>query len=399
MRMYENDFYPYMCYECDAREAEPAEVQKLFLLTKKGLAILIAACLAISGVFGIGGAYLASRTILEHTPYPLQESAYAIPMNVDMAAATGSKLSVQQIVDAAADAVVEINTETVINDMWFRQVIRPGAGSGVIITPNGYIMTNNHVIEKSDKISVTLRNGEKYEATVAGYDERTDVAIIKINALGLTPVVFGDSDTILTGDLAVAIGNPLGELGGTATAGIISALDRQITIEGKTMNLLQTDAAINRGNSGGGLFNQYGELIGLVVAKTEGTGIEGLNFAIPVNTVKTVATQLMESGYVTGRPQIGIEMINLTSAQDAIRHGVRNLGVYVNKVISDGAKNAGFQEGDLLYYLEDIRIEKPSDLTDGLMKYKVGDTVKVTVVRGDEIVDLSVVLSEQRPSQ
>jgi len=397
--MYENDFYPYMCHECDAREAEPAQVKKFFMLTKKGLAVLIAACVAISGIFGIGGAYITGKVLEGSMLYPLKESTYAIPMNVDLAAEAGSKLSIQQVIDVAADAVVEINTETLMNDMWLRQFMRPGAGSGVIITPDGYIMTNNHVIEKSSKISVTLRNGERYDATVVGYDERTDVAVIKINAKGLTPVIFGDSDTILMGDLAVAIGNPLGELGGTATAGIISSLDRQITIEGKTMNLLQTDAAINRGNSGGGLFNQYGELIGLVVAKTEGTGIEGLNFAIPVNTVKAVASQLMEKGYVTGRPQIGIEMINLTSAQDAIRYGARNLGVYVNKVISDGAKKAGFQEGDMLYYLEDIRIEKPSDLTDGLMKYKVGDKVKVTVVRGNEIVDLTVELSEQKPNQ
>jgi len=403
MRTYDSDYYPYSYddyYEGEPEALAAAPPAKPFLLTKKGVALLIAVCVAVSGTFGIGGAFITAKALQgSYIPYSFKESTYAIPMNADLSAATGSKLSVQQIIDVAADAVVEINTETVTNNMWFGQQISPGAGSGVILTPDGYIMTNNHVIESSNKIGVTLRDGTKYDARVIGYDAQTDVAVIKIDAKGLTSVVFGDSDAILMGDLAVAIGNPLGHLGGTATAGIISSLDREITIEGKTMKLLQTDAAINLGNSGGGLFNQYGELIGLVVAKSLGTGVEGLGFAIPVNVAKNVASQLIESGYVTGRPQIGIEMVNLTSAQDAVRYGVRNLGVYISRVISEGAKKAGFEEGDMLYFLEDIRIEKPSDLTDGLMKYKVGDSVKVTVVRGNDIIDLTVVLGEQKPNQ
>lgn len=398
MREYENDFYS----EAYERYAGAENIQeagagkrKQFVITKKGIAVLTVLCIIISGTFGAAGALLAAKTLnIGGSPYLLQSSRPA-QIGLELSS-TGGKLSVQQIIDVAADAVVEINTEVVRNDLWMRQYTTPGAGSGVVISADGYIMTNNHVIKSSEKISVTLRDGTTYDAKLIGADERTDVAVIKIEATGLTPVVFGDSDSITAGDLVVAIGNPLGQLGGTATAGIISSLDRQLTIEGKTMNLLQTDASINLGNSGGGLFNEYGEIIGLVVAKSSGLGVEGLGFAIPVNTAKNVAMQLLESGYVKGRPQIGIEMVDLTSAQDAVFYGIRNLGVYVKTVLSDNAKAAGIQEGDMLYYIEDVRIEKPSDLTDELMKHSVGDKVKLTVVRDNEIIDLTVELSEQK---
>jgi len=402
MREYENDFYAEdyeryysPSYSATEREEE-TKTPRQYSITRKGIALIAALCILISGMFGAGGALIASKALnIGAAPYILQ-SARTPQLDIDLTAAAGSKLSTQQIIDLNANAVVEINTEYVRNDIWMRQFVTPGAGSGVIISPDGYIMTNNHVINGSGKITVILKDGATYEAKLIGADNQSDVAVIKIEATGLTPVVFGDSDTITMGDPVVAIGNPLGQLGGTATAGIISSLDRQLTIDNLTMNLLQTDASINRGNSGGGLFNEYGEMIGLVVAKSEGLGVEGLGFAIPINTAKTVAMQLLENGYVKGRPQIGIQMIDLTSAQDAVFHGVRNLGVYVQTVLSDNAKRAGIKEGDMLYYIEDVRINKPSDLTDELQKYKVGDTVKLTVVRDNEIIDISVVLSEQK---
>lgn len=402
MREYENDFNTetfekfYNDDNYAAIQENGAKARKQYVITKKGVALLTALCVVISAVFGVGGALVASKAQSHHAPYLLQSSR-SHEVNLDLTAAPGGKLSVQQVIALTADSVVEINTEVVRSDIWMRQYTMPGAGSGVIISSDGYIMTNNHVIESTGKISVTLRNGSTYDARLIGTDDRTDVAVIKIDATDLSPVVFGDSDGIVMGDLVVAIGNPLGQLGGTATSGIISSLDRQLTIEGnKTMSLLQTDAAINRGNSGGGLFNEYGEIIGLVVAKSSGLGIEGLGFAIPINTAKHVAMQLLENGYVKGRPQIGIEMVDLTSAQDAVFYGVRNLGVYVKTVFSDNAKAAGIKEGDMLYYIEDVRIEKPTDLTDELMKHSVGDKVKLTVVRDDDIIDLVVELSEQK---
>ncbi|MCL1981912.1 MAG: trypsin-like peptidase domain-containing protein [Clostridiales bacterium] len=415
MREYDNDFrYDFInerieSAACETHSApEPAVAAAVeanakktvqYTLTKKRIAFLLIICVIISGIFGTGSAYLTSKTIgnSSYTSWQLSEQPLLLkPAAAEPAPDAGSKLSVQQIIEKAADAVVEITTEGVTNDMWMRQYITQGAGSGVVVSSDGYIMTNNHVIRDSGKINVTLRNGTSYEAKLVGSDQQTDVAVIKIEASGLTPVVFGDSDKIVIGELAVAIGNPLGQLGGTVTSGIISSLDRELTIENKNMTLLQTDASINPGNSGGGLFNQYGDMIGLVVAKSAGSGVEGLGFAIPVNTAKTVAAQLIESGYVKGRPFIGIQMRDLTSAQDAIYYGVRNLGVYVEKVISDGAKKAGFQEWDMLYYIEDTRIEAPSDLTGALMKYKVGDTITITVVRDNQLIELTVVLGEQK---
>jgi serine protease Do len=399
MREYENDF-DYDIYDgyygrkMGALVA-PQEEPKHYSFSKKGVALITTLCILISGVFGFGGAYIANYAMGPKPATFLQSARPAqVEINLDDAA-TGKALSVQQVISAAADAVVEIRTEKVTEGPWLRQYVTQGAGSGVVVTTDGYIMTNNHVIRDSNKITVRLNNGKDYEARLIGYDSQTDVAVIKIEANGLTPVVFGDSDNITIGEPVVAIGNPLGELGGTATQGIISSLDRLLTIEGRQMSLLQTDASINPGNSGGGLFNEYGEIIGLVVAKSEGSGIEGLGFAIPINTAKNVAAMLIESGYVTGRPMIGIVMVELTSAEEAVKYGVRQLGVYIESVTSENAKKAGFMEGDMLYFIGDARVEKPSDLTDALQQYKVGDSITVTVVRDNAMLELTVVLSER----
>ena len=412
MRQYDNDFdcndyndfnknneyergYGYH-YEYDYDGLEPRKKEaRQYTFTRKGVSLLFICCIIISAVFGTGGAFLAANLLgpSYHT-FGSPPVRFA-PMNIDLAEATGSKLSIQEIIDIAADAVVEISTERSVSSGWLGRRVAQGAGSGVVISTDGYIMTNSHVIENASRVSVVLNDGSEHSAILVGSDSITDIAVIKIDAQDLTPVIFGDSDGVLMGDLAVAIGNPLGQLGGTATVGIISSLDRQLTIDNKPLTLLQTDASINQGNSGGGLFNQYGEIIGLVVAKSHGLGIEGLGFAIPINTAKEIAMGLVESGYVTGRPQIGIVMVDLTSTQDAIANGVRFPGIYVQSVVSTNAQNAGFMEGDMLYYIEGVRIQSFSDVTDTLLKYNVGDTVTTTVVRGDEIIELTVELSAQ----
>ena len=177
--------------------------------------------------------------------------------------------------------MVAITTESVATDSWLRQYVTEGAGSGVIISEDGYIVTNNHVIDGASNIKVTLNDGTQVAAELISTDAQTDLAVIKIDKAGLPPVAFGDSAALNVGDLAVAIGNPLGTLAGSATEGIISGLEREITIDGRTMKLIQTSAAINPGNSGGGLFDQYGNLIGIVVAKSAGSEVEGLGFVIP----------------------------------------------------------------------------------------------------------------------
>ena len=230
-------------------------------------------------------------------------------------------------------------------------------------------------------------------------DQLTDVAVIKIDATGLPAVQFGSMDDLNVGDAVVAIGNPLGTLSGTATEGIVSALEREITIDGKQMTLIQTSASINPGNSGGGLFDQYGNLIGIVVAKSSGSDVEGLGFAIPCDKVASVAKSLIENGYVEGRPQAGITIVDLTDANAAMRAGVTITGVYISDVTGKNAKKAGLQKGDLIYYLDDTKITSSAQLVGLIQKHEVGDVVTFTVVRDNELLKMDVELELSQPQQ
>ncbi|MFA7662036.1 MAG: trypsin-like peptidase domain-containing protein [Anaerovoracaceae bacterium] len=380
---------------------EPTKKKKKW--GKKGLALLIALALILSGTLGFAGGLVATsmsqnltlpQTFTQLLPQRATSEGSETGFNLEKA--TGSEMTIQEIIHQAANAVVEIRTEAVATDFWLGQYVTQGAGSGVIVASEGVIITNNHVIEGAQKITVTLKNGESYEARLIGTDPQTDVAVIQIDETGLTAARIGDSSQLVVGDLAVAIGNPLGELGGTATAGIISALDREVTIEGKAMSLLQTDASINPGNSGGGLFNQYGQLIGVVVAKSGGSNVEGLGFAIPINTAKAVADQLLEHGYVQGRVQMGLTLVDIATSYDATRYGVKALGVYVVSADTAQSKSAGFISGDRLISIDDAVINQFSDVPKALEKYEVGDTVKVTVARENQTRVLTLVLGEKR---
>lgn len=233
-----------------------------------------------------GGGYLGYSLASDSSNTAVTE----IPITQTTTVVTES--SIVDVVETAWDSVVEISTETVYSSRR-GSYTAAGAGSGVIISDDGYIVTNNHVIEGVSSIFVTTTDGTEYEAELIMTDEENDVALLKIEATDLTYALFGDSDQLQVGELAVAIGNPLGSLGGTVTEGIISATDREITIDGVTMTLLQTSAAINQGNSGGGLFNANGELIGIVNAKSSGLAIEGLGFAIPINAVKEIISEIV----------------------------------------------------------------------------------------------------------
>ncbi|MEG2489159.1 MAG: trypsin-like peptidase domain-containing protein, partial [Anaerorhabdus sp.] len=270
---------------------------------------MLAAAL-VGGTFGFGGGYLA----LQMYPQSVIVQNTNTNSSLNNTALSSDNLSLQDIIQKAQPSVVEIRTETVSNNFLLQEYVSEGAGSGVIITSDGYIVTNNHVIDNASTINVTLSDGTSYPATLIGKDAATDLAVIKIEATNLTMAVLGNSDGISVGDTVVAIGNPLGRLGGSATDGIISALDREITIDNETMTLLQTNAAVNPGNSGGGLFNSRGELIGIVNAKSSGSDIEGLGFAIPVNDVKTVAEQLINDGYVSNRASMGVYLSEVTQA-------------------------------------------------------------------------------------
>ena len=382
---------------------------KKYTITKKGVALLLVLSLLSFGSLGAGGALLAStlsgdKPVRSHwlgahpdLPRALDPMLGVSAAGNTLEQATGSKLSIQEIISLTADAVVEISTEQVATDLWINHYVTRGAGSGVIVSPNGYIITNHHVIEDAHSVTVILKNGNRYAAEVVGADAHTDVAVVKIDEYNLTAATFGDSDSLLVGDLAVAIGNPLGELGGTVTAGVISALDRQLSIEGgRKMTLLQTDASINPGNSGGGLFDQYGQLIGIVVAKSANSNAEGLGFAIPINLAKDAAAQIVDYGYVRGRVDVGLTFVDLTSTQNAIFYGVPYPGIYVKSVDSNNAIGAGFQVGDMIFAVSDAIIEDAGDLTKALQQYQVGDTVAFTVVRDSKTLELTLRLGEKR---
>lgn len=349
------------------------------------VALILALSMIISAVFGAGGGFVAykllAKDITKQSSSTVSNSSGS-PLSTVNTSVSGEALSTSGIVSKAAPSVVEIVTESVATSTFMQQYVTEGAGSGVILTADGYIVTNNHVIDGATKITVTLYDGTAYEATLVGTDEQTDIAVLKIEATGLTPATFADSDTLAVGQKAVAIGNPLGTLGGTVTEGIISALNREITIDGQTMTLLQTDTAVNPGNSGGGLFDEYGNLVGIVNAKSSGSDVEGLGFAIPSNTVNEIALELIENGYVTGRVSLGITLIEISDNQTAMMYRVSKLGIYILE-IEDGsnAQKAGLQVGDYVVSIGGTAVSQSSDISGILDNYSIGDTVPVIVER------------------
>lgn len=305
--------------------------------------------------------------------------------------------SVVYVVNKSAESVVVISTEYKQVNSFARELVTEGAGSGVILSEDGYIVTNYHVIEDAQTITVTDTAGKEYNAEVIGADEESDLAVLKIDASGLKAVTFADSDEIRTGQMAVAIGNPLGELGGTVTEGIISAKSREVTIDGQTMNLIQTSAAVNAGNSGGGLFNEDGNLVGIVNAKTSGSDIEGLAFAIPSNTVSEVANELIENGYVSGRPQLGISVTEYSAQMGGMGRqsaGQAASGVY----ISEADSGTNLASGDLIVSIDGTEITSAADITSVIGTHEVGDVVEVIVERNGEQTTVKVTLTEKQPA-
>lgn len=292
-------------------------------------------------------------------------------------------LTVSQINRAVGPSVVGIVNKANIG--FLNQVIDLGSGSGVIISEDGYIITNNHVIENATELKVVLNTHDEYSARVIGSDARTDLAVIKINAEGLTPAVLGDSTTVEVGELAVAIGNPLGqELAGSVTAGVISATNRTISVSGRTLNLIQTDAAINPGNSGGALVNCFGEVIGINTVKMSSTDVEGIGFAIPMSVAKPIIDDLINNGKVTGRPSIGI------MGSDA------PYGVVVERVVDgSAASKAGIKRGDLIVKVNDIAVTSVEEVNNIKDEFKPGDTLSVTIYRDGELSKVDVILGEQ----
>lgn len=371
----------------DASYKAPVAKKEKFV-TKKVFIITLIAAILFSAIIGAGGFALTQYLWGNSSSKNLNSNNY------NLTKATGSDLSMQEIIAKNENSAVAITTESVSTDTWARQYVTEGAGSGIVYSEDGYIITNNHVIEGASTINVTFNNGKSYEASLVAADSQSDIAVLKIDADGLTPVSFNDSDSLSVGDLAVVIGNPLGTLAGTATEGIVSGLEREITIDGKSMTLIQVSASVNPGNSGGGVFDQQGNLIGLVVAKSSGSDVEGLGFAIPSNTVQSVVKSLIENGYVAGRPAAGITIVDLSSVTDAMKYGVKQTGVYIQEVTGKNAKAAGLEAGDLVYMVDGEKVTSSDMLVRTIQKHQVGDKVKLTVVRGDEMKDIELTLEE-----
>jgi len=357
---------------------------------------LIVLCVLLSAGVGFGSSLLALHLfgVQQTVIYQSVPSGETIEVNNE------SLNSVSYVAANVADSVVEIRTEQMVTSTWLQQYVSEGAGSGVVFSTDGTIITNNHVINGATNITVTMHDGTTYPATLVAKDSKTDLAVLKIEKNDCKPVILGDSDTLIVGEAAIAVGNPLGELGGTVTNGIISALDREITLDGRTHNLLQTNAAISPGNSGGGLFNAKGELIGVVVAKSSGSDVEGLGFAIPVNDVKKVVEDLIVNGYVSGRPALGISVISIETYQQAITYGYNKYGVFVTEVLENSAaEKGGMKANDYIISVDNVAVETYDDLASILESHNIGDEITIQVQRDRQIIDLKITLQESKNQQ
>ena len=357
----------------------------------------------LGGALGAGGViwYESSRgqtgTTSKNETAMLQgirENSVLSTVTVD----TGKEMTAAEVYAANVNSTVGITTSITTN-YWGFQTTSAAAGSGFILTEDGYILTNYHVVENSNSITVAMYNGDTYDATLIGYDESNDVAVLKVDAEGLSPVVLGDSDNLNVGDSVVAIGNPLGELTFSLTAGLVSAKDREVTLSNSlTMDLIQTDCAINSGNSGGALFNLYGEVIGITNAKYSSSSssstasIDNIGFAIPINHVLSIAKSIIEKGYIS-KPYVGVSVSDVN--QQTQLYGIP-AGAAV-QAVSDGspAAEAGLQAGDVITRVNGTEITGSSDLVSLVSEAAIGDTLAMTVYRQGSTMELTVTVGEQ----
>ncbi len=357
--------------------------------------IIYGVCIVLlSGVFGFAGASLANSIHGKNSG----------GIHITQQTGNTGQSTITDVSDVAkkcGPSVVEITTESVSsgND-FFGQYVQQGAGSGVIIDENGYIVTNNHVIEGASSIIVRTNDGSEYPAQLIGTDPQTDLAVIKVEASNLTPATFGDSDALEVGDAVIAIGNPLGELGGSVSSGIISAKDREIQVENETMTLLQTDAAINPGNSGGGLFDANGNLIGIVNAKQSSTGIEGLGFAIPISNSIDIINELIENGSITSRPALNLSLTDYVASNNPFSKSNLEDGCYIVQIVEGGAADlAGLQINDRILTFDDKAIQSSSEVKAILRNHKIGDTVKMVVQRDNHEIEVDITLQASSLAQ
>ena len=356
-------------------------------MAKRVVAGVLCGALLIGGSFGAGW-FVKDHLLNQKDETSIMVSQRELPEVTQVNVNGSDKLTYTEIYNANVDSCVSINASSTSYNFFMQPVETASSGSGFIITEDGYIVTNYHVISGSNSVSVTLDDGTTYDAKVVGGDEDYDIAVLKVDPgdTKLQPVVLGTSGSLQVGDEIVAIGNPLGELTFSMSEGIVSCVNREINVDGTPFNMIQITAAINEGNSGGPLFNIYGEVVGIVSAKystsSSGNAVEGLGFAIPMDDVLTMIEDIMENGQVTTRPYLGISAWYDSQPQIS---GV-SAGVYVESVEAGGpAEKAGLQAGDVITMIGSSIISNRDDITSLSKTYKTGDTVTITYVRDGKV--------------
>ena len=364
---------------------QPVQEMKPVKKNHVGLRItaLALCCALLGGAVGGGVAYYAGNRPWETSVNVSSRPATQVSVNtVD----GKNAMSDAEVYAAGVNSVVSINVTGTSGTNFFGQAVQTAsAGSGFILTKDGYIVTNYHVVKDGETVKVTLYSGDEYEAKYVGGDEDYDIAVIKVEAADLQPVTLGDSGSLNVGDHVLAIGNPLGELTFSMSGGMVSCVNRAINVDGTPFNMIQTDASINPGNSGGPLFNQYGEVVGIVSAKYSSTGnesVEGLGFAIPINDVFAMIQDIMTNGYVTNKPYLGVTAGTMTEQMAAqYRYDITS-GVFIYSVEEDSAADhAGLKMGDVITKVDDTAITSMEDLTVAKKQYSAGDTCTLTVYR------------------
>ena len=361
-------------------------------MNKKKTSLMAAAMLALSAVTFSG---CSAGTAADNSTGVSESGQAAQTSNADVKLSDARNTPAVRAAKMVGPAVVGITNKAVARDWFNNPVETEGVGSGVIFREDGYIVTNNHVVSGAKEIIVSLSDGRSLKGKLIGADELTDLAVVKVDASGLPTAKFGDSDQIVVGEPAIAIGNPMGlEFRGSVTCGVISAVNRTLDISDKLVKLIQTDAAINPGNSGGALVNADGEVIGINSAKLAANGVEGMGFAIPTNTVQNIVDEIMNRGYVA-RPYLGVSVFD---PQTAGRYGYQlniDKGVYIFQLTLNGpCGKAGLQRGDIILKVNDEEVNSVSDLRAKVASYKVGDTVKITYDRNGASRTADVVLEE-----
>jgi len=357
-------------------------------------------CSLLGGIVGAGGVVLAQNLLAPEKAEPASTTILVGDREVqpvDLAQIdTGKLLTPAEVYAQNVNSTVGITTSITTN-FWGYTTTSAASGSGFIITEDGYILTNHHVIEGSNSITVTLYDGTTYDAQLIGYDESLDTAVLKVEAEGLVPVVLGDSDNLNVGDSVIAIGNPLGELTFSLTAGAVSALDREVTLSTTTMDLIQTDCAINSGNSGGALFNLYGEVIGITNAKYSSSSmseasIDNIGFAIPINDAMNIVRSIIENGYIA-KPYIGVSIMDVSAETQS--YGLPQ-GAAVKEIVEGSpAEAAGLQLNDIITKADDTEITGSNDLVDYIGSRSAGDIVKLTVYRQGQTMEITLEIGEQ----